>query len=189
MDRRHYLSLSSVALAGLSGCTGDPSGIISDNDSVSPNTDSNTTVDSDESNYSDSSDDSTNESTDEDGQSSVEEVIDLPVIEDMSVRSDESWLYLSRAYKTPNYADEFTMLEQWTIESDDITIEEENENDIEPETESDVVLVGLSILSLNRWGNNIQTGDYDVTLVLEAPNGDTSEPASESISITEQASQ
>lgn len=186
MDRRHYIALSSVALAG---CTGDPSGIISDDDSVSPDTDSNTSADSEASNQSDSSDDSTNESTDEDGQSPVEEVIERPVIEDMSLSSDESWLYLSRAYKTPNYDDEFTMLEQWTIESDDITIEEENENDIEPETESDVVLVGLSILSLNRWDNNIQTSDYDVTLVLEAPNGDTSEPVSESISITEQASQ
>jgi hypothetical protein len=188
MNRRHYLALSSVAFAGLSGCTGDPSGIVSDDNSESPNTDSNTTADPDESSQSDSADESTNESTNKDDQSSVEEAIERPVIEDMSVRSDENWLYLSRAYKTPNYDDEFTMLEHWTIESDDITIEEENENDIEPETESDVVLVGLSILSLNRWGNNIQTGDYDVTLVLEAPNGDTSEPVSESISITEQAS-
>ena len=187
MDRRHYLALSgSIALAG---CSGDPSGIISDDDSVSPNTDSNTSVDSEESNQSNTSDNSTDESTDEDGESTVEEAIERPVIEDMSLSSDENWLYLSRTYRTPNYDDEFTMLEQWTIESDDITIEEENENDIEPETESDVVLVGLSILSLNRWDNNIQTGDYDVTLVLEAPNGDTSEPVSESISITEQASQ
>jgi hypothetical protein len=168
MDRRHYLALSgSIALAG---CSGDPSGIISDDDSVSPNTDSNTSVDSEESNQSNTSDNSTDESTDEDGESTVEEAIERPVIEDMSLSSDENWLYLSRTYRTPNYDDEFTMLEQWTIESD-------------------VVLVGLSILSLNRWDNNIQTGDYDVTLVLEAPNGDTSEPVSESISITEQASQ
>ena len=186
MNRRHYLGLSgSVVLAG---CTGDPSGIISDDDSAPPNTDSNTTADSDESHQSNSSDETTNESTDEDGQSPVDEVIERPVIENVTVSSDENWLYLSRAYKTPNYDDEFTILEQWTIESEDITIEEENEDDIEPDTESDVVLVGLSILSLNRWDNNIQTGDYDVTLVLEAPNGDTSEPVSESISITEQAS-
>lgn len=59
MDRRHYLALSgSVAFAG---CTGDPSGIVS-NDSTPSNDDSSTTADSDESNQSDSSNESSDQS-------------------------------------------------------------------------------------------------------------------------------
>ena len=92
---------------------------------------------------------------------------------------------LSRRYKTPNYGDEYTVSEQWTIKSEEISIEKERQQEIEPEASRDVVWVDESMWFIDRWDNEIQAGEYEVTLVIEAPNGDTSEPVSESISITE----
>ena len=180
MNRRAVLSVSLVSLAGCTVTIGDSS-----DDSVEDGESAESDTGSDESNDQEQQE-VEGEST-EDAQEP--EDLDRPAVESMSVRYDEAWLHLSRTYKTPNYGDEFRITERWTIESEDISLEEEREKNIEPETESDVVLIGQSILFLDRWDNNIQTGEYDVTLVLEAPNGDQSEPVSESVSITEQASQ
>jgi len=180
MNRRAVLSVSLVSLAGCTVTIGDSSDdSVEDGESAESDTGSDVSNDQEQQEVE-------GEST-EDAQEP--EDLDRPAVESMSVRYDEAWLHLSRTYKTPNYGDEFRITERWTIESEDISLEEEREKNIEPETESDVVLIGQSILFLDRWDNNIQTGEYDVTLVLEAPNGDQSEPVSESVSITEQASQ
>jgi len=165
MNRRAVLSVSLVALSGCTVSIGEGS---------------------DESESEDSEDEPAEETEqDETEQTETEEDIERPVIEEVSLQYDEEWLMLSRWYKTPYYGDEFTTTEQWTIESDDITVEREREQEVEPDSDSEVVWVSESMWFLDRQDNEIQAGDYEVTLVIEAPNGDTSEPVSESISITE----
>lgn len=180
MNRRAILSASLIAISGCTVTIGDGSDdLTEDDESAESDTENDESSDQEQQEVEEESTENTQ---------AVEEV-DRPVIKSMSVRYDESWLMLYRTYKTPNYSDEFRITEKWTIESDDITLEEERQENIEPETESDVVLIDQSIWFLGRWDNNIQVGDYDVTLVLEAPNGDQSESISESVSITQEASQ
>ncbi|MFD1569542.1 hypothetical protein [Halorubrum laminariae] len=127
-----------------------------------------------------------NTSTGESDSNEVEnEDIEKPVIEEISLQYDDEWLMLSRRYKTPYYGDEFLITEQWTIESDDLTLEKERDQHVEPDSTSDVVWVDQSMWMLNRWDNEIQAGEYEVTLVLESQNGDQSDPVSETISILE----
>ncbi|WP_154020388.1 hypothetical protein [Halorubrum halophilum] len=112
-----------------------------------------------------------------------QENIDRPKIDEVSIQYDEDWLMLSREYRVPNYSSEFTTQEHWTITSEDYETERTRENTIETESDRETILVGESMWFLDRRDNDIQAGDYEITLVVEGPDGSESDPVTESITI------